>query len=164
VEREAPEAGARRSIGRRYTVVKVPGGRLVKSAGAVEDLTRRPPGTMRFPRWPMVRGHKTGQLAVLTEISRYVYVKRSHNWQRTLRSKQLRGVFHSLSQSLTMTKKYVFAVLRLPRQSERSPITLYFHVSKRRPSFAKRTPASRLLTGGRLRASRGGVEVEDIPL
>src|SRR5436853_7389438 len=51
--RTAPEARARRSIGRRYRSPEVPGSRIVKSAGAVEDLTMRLPGTTPLPRRPM---------------------------------------------------------------------------------------------------------------
>lgn len=82
---EAPEARARRSIGRRYTSPEVTGGRIVKSVGAVEDLTMWPHGTTPIPRRPMralscFEDCFIGALAywqrVLTHYRHYGYVMR----------------------------------------------------------------------------------------
>jgi hypothetical protein len=52
-EERAPEARARRSIGRRYRSPEVPSNHIVKSVGAVEDLSMWLPGTTTRQRRPM---------------------------------------------------------------------------------------------------------------
>ena len=73
-EERAPEARARRSIGRRYRSPEVPGSRIVKSAGAVEDLTMRPHGTTPLERRPM------RALCILERV----FIDRLAYWQRLL--------------------------------------------------------------------------------